>query len=54
MKAACLLHIMFTSDPGRDEPGQSGSSDAASGGRRDDVKQVTDAAAGGHPLHDSG
>lgn len=42
------------SDPGCDEPGQSCSSDAAAGGRRDDVKQVTDAAASGHPLHDRG
>lgn len=61
--AVCLLHI-FTccrllfgprhSDPGCDEPGQSGSFDAAAGGRGDDVKQVTDAAASGHPLHDCG
>lgn len=42
------------SDPGCNEPGQSGSSDAAAGGRGDDDKQVTDAAASGHPLHDRG
>lgn len=42
------------SDPGRHEPGQRRPADAAAGGRRHDVQQVTDAAAGGHPLHPRG
>lgn len=55
----CFLSITFStwirhSDLGCDEPGQPSSSDAAAGGRRDDVKQVTDAAASGHPRHDCG
>lgn len=46
----CIRH----SDSGCDEPGQPGSSGAAAGGRRDDVQQVTDAAASGHPRRDCG
>lgn len=62
-KYLCVLHELragicvimrihaWMADTGRHEPGQRHPSNAASGGRRNDVQQVADAAAGGHSLH---
>lgn len=43
--------VFFGADTGRNEPGQRHPADSAAGGRRNDVQQAADAAAGGHPLH---